>query len=389
MIASRGMRIAVGVAMLAVAYGAGAATIAVTDAGSPAPHGDAVIDQAVATIERHAAHPVPRAKLEHGAVSGMLAALDDQWANYYGHGDYIRQRQMMDGSYTGVGLWLRQQPGGGLRILSVQPGSPAAGSGLGDGDRVVAVAGQPVAGRSVAQVSGELRGASGSEVTVTVTTPSGEVRTVHLRRTRVADNDVSAVMLTRGVERIRIAAFTSGVGSQVRALVAQAERRHLSGLVLDLRGNPGGLLDEAVETASAFLHGGPIVSYVQRGQSPRTLDALGRGDTTMPLVVLVDGGTASAAEVVAAALQERGRAVLLGSQTFGKGTVQAPEPLANGGAVELTVGHYLTATGRSLEGVGITPDVLIPPGTSAAVLRARVLEVLSGLTADAGSSGRG
>lgn len=389
MIASRGARIVAGVAALLAAFGAGAATVAAAGGDAARAHGDAVIDQAISTIEAHAAHPVPRSRLEHSAISGMLAALNDQWANYYDRAGYARMRQLMAGSYTGVGLWLQQTSGGALRVLSVQPGSSAHRSGVHSGDRIIAVAGAPVAGRTVAQVSDQLRGASGTEIRVTVANRAGRIRTLVLRRSHVADNDVTTTMLSRTVERIHIAAFTAGVGARVRTLVAQAQARHLAGLVLDLRDDPGGLLDEAVETASAFLRGGPVVTYVQRGEPPRTLDVLGRGNTSIPLVVLVDGGTASAAEIVAAALQERGRAVLLGSQTFGKGTVQAPEPLANGGAVELTVGHYLTPSGRSLEGVGILPDVLIPPGTSQSIVAARALEVLSGLTADAGSSGRG
>jgi carboxyl-terminal processing protease len=119
------------------------------------------------------------------------------------------------------------------------------------------------------------------------------------------------------------------------------------------------------------------------------LNALGGGNTAIPLVVLVDGGTASAAEIVAGALQDRGRALIVGSQTFGKGSVQAPNPLSDGSAIELTVGHYVTPSGRSLDGVGITPDVLVPPGTPDAVVYQRAVEVLSGLTADAGSAGRG
>jgi carboxyl-terminal processing protease len=175
----------------------------------------------------------------------------------------------------------------------------------------------------------------------------------------------------------------------MKGRVADAERRHLRGLVLDLRGDPGGLLDEAVETGSAFLASGPVVTYEQRGHTKQVLNASGGGNVGIPLVVLVDGGTASAAEIVAGALQDRGRAVLIGSRTFGKGSVQAPSQLSDGSALELTVGHYLTPSGRSLDGVGIVPDLEMPASTPAGVIVERAVEVLSGLTADAGSSGRG
>ncbi len=156
---------------------------------------------------------------------------------------------------------------------------------------------------------------------------------------------------------------------------------YAGGVVLDLRGNPGGLLDEAVEVASAFLDGGPVVSYEQRDAPDRVLDALGQGNTTVPVVVLVDGGTASAAEVVAAALQDRNRAVVVGSRTYGKGSVQEPIVLPDGSAIEFTIGRYLTPAGRVIDGRGIEPDVLVDATSTPEVAEQRALEVLRGLTA--------
>ena len=186
------------------------------------------------------------------------------------------------------------------------------------------------------------------------------------------------------IARLTVPAFVRGVGREVRTALAQAP----DGVVLDLRGNQGGLLDEAVETASAFLDGGPVVSYARRSGGPVTLDAVGTGDEQVPLVVLVDGGTASAAEVVAGALQDRGRAVLVGSRTFGKGTVQEPRTLADGSALELTVARYRTPAGRSLEGTGLEPDILVAPGLARVVAERRAADVLTGLVADSGG-GRG
>jgi carboxyl-terminal processing protease len=165
--------------------------------------------------------------------------------------------------------------------------------------------------------------------------------------------------------------------------------QHSDGIVLDLRGNPGGLLDEAVEVASSFLDGGPVVSYERRGKAPRTLQAFSGGDVTTPLVVLVDAATASAAEVVAAALQDRNRAVVVGSRTFGKGTVQEPSRLSDGSGLELTVGRYLTPSGRTIEGVGLEPDVAVPATEPAAVAERRAIEVLTGLVAALDGTGRG
>jgi carboxyl-terminal processing protease len=385
----RSLRITAALAALLTAYGAGAMTMALTGAGgSDDASRQSVLDEAEQRISAEAAKPVSQAALDRAAVQGMLAALDDQWSAYYSPNDYTRFEQVLSGSYTGVGVWIRRGADGMLRVMSVEPSSPAAAAGLRAGDMVVAVAGRLVGNRSVADVVASLRGDAGTVVAVEVRRGS-KAMTMTLRRAAVSDDDVSASALGDGVERLRISAFTRGVGRWTRGQVRAAQRRHVRGLVLDLRDNPGGLLDEAVETASAFLRGGPVVSYQQRGQAPDVLDALGGGDTGIPLVVLVDGGTASAAEIVASALQDRGRAVIIGSQTFGKGSVQAPSQLSDGSALELTVGHYLTPSGRSIDGVGVTPDLEMPAGTPPSVIEQRAVEVLSGLTADAGSSGRG
>jgi len=381
--------VAVGAVVL-VAYAAGVATGSLSHSSRPParPTGTSVIDQAETTIESRAVKPVSRTDLERAAVQGMLKALGDQWSAYYAPTDYAHFQQVLSGVYTGVGVWVRRAAGGGMRVTSVQAGSPAALAGLEVGDVLSAVGGQPVAGRSVAAVVADLRGKPGSEVALDVHRGAATL-TVTLRRTTIHDDDVNVTMLTPTIEMLRVQAFTHGVGRWTRSQVHNAQRRGLQGLVLDLRGDPGGLLDEAVETASAFLGGGPVVAYQQRGSAPHTLAALGDGNTRIPLVVLVDGGTASAAEIVAGALQDRGRAVIVGSTTFGKGSVQAPSQLSDGSAIELTVGHYLTPSGRSLDGVGIKPDVLVPAGSSDAVLDDRALEVLSGMTADAGTAGRG
>ncbi len=373
---------------IVVAFGAGAIVGETAAPNNSHVRDNSVLDQAERMIEAHAAKPVPRSVLRQAAVEGMLKALGDPWSAYYQPTDFSQFRQVLSGAYSGVGVWVRETSAGALRILSVETGSPAAAAGLRTGEIVTAVGGVAVAGRSVADVVSELRGTPGTTVQIQVRR-GGVISTATLTRTRIADDDVTASRLAPGVERLRIDAFTSGVGRWVRSRVAAAARQHLRGIVLDLRDDPGGLLSEAVETASAFLANGAVVSYVQRGSSPHVLDALGGGNTSLPLVVLVDGGTASAAEIVAGALQDRGRALVVGSQTFGKGSVQAPNRLSDGSAIELTVGHYLTPSGRSLDGVGITPDVLVPSGTPDWLVYQRAVEVLSGLTADAGTSGRG
>jgi carboxyl-terminal processing protease len=388
MLPRRALKVVAAAAIVAASYVAGAASMWLAHAREPTPSRQSVVDEAEARIAADAAHPVSHEQLERAAVQGMLAALDDQWSAYYAPADYTRFEQVLAGSYTGVGVWIHRGSDGTLRVLSIEPVSPAAKAGLRRGDSLVAVGGRPTRGRSVADVVSALRGDAGSKVTIIVARGAQQL-TVHLRRASVNTDDVSASLVTPTVERLRVSAFTRGVGRWVRARVADAESRHLRGVVLDLRGDPGGLLDEAVETSSAFLADGPVVTYEQRGHAKQVLNALGGGNVGIPLVVLVDGGTASAAEIVAGALQDRGRAVIIGSRTFGKGSVQAPSQLSDGSALELTVGHYLTPSGRSLDGVGIVPDLEMPASAPPGVIVERAVEVLSGLTADAGSSGRG
>jgi carboxyl-terminal processing protease len=363
-----------------------------TSPGNPdasrATSGDSVLDQAERAIADRAAKPVPRVVLQRAAVQGMLRALKDPYSSYYEPKVYAQFRQVLNGAYTGVGVWVRRSSGGRLRVISVERDSPAARAGVRSGDTLLSVNGHAVAGESVSEVVSGLRGAAGSAVALRVQR-AGHTMSARLRRTRVADRDVHVSTISPGIVQLRITAFTRGVGQWVRQQVSYAQQDHDSGIVLDLRDDPGGLLDEAVETASAFLANGPVVSYVQRGKAPVTLQALGGGNTAIPLVVLVDGGTASAAEIVAGAMQDRNRAVVMGTETFGKGSVQAPSRLSDGSALEFTVGHYLTPSGRSLDGIGITPDVLVPESTPIAELDARAVEVLSGLTADTGSPGRG
>ena len=240
----------------------------------------------------------------------------------------------------------------------------------------------------MSSVAGRLRGPSGSTVTVGVRRATGTL-TVTITRSQVLADDVVVDRLKHSVLMIRVTSFSRGVGREVRAAMAADPGAHAGGIVLDLRDDPGGLVDEAVDVAGAFLDGGPVVSYAQRGSGTHTLDAVGVGDTATPLVVLVDGNTASAAEIVTGALQDRGRAVVIGSKTFGKGSVQEPATLSDGSAIEFTVGRYLTPSGRALDGVGIDPDVAIDPSAAPRVAERRALEVLAGLLAALPAAGRG
>ena len=397
-VARRMLRASALVGLVAVAYVGGVVT-GVVGADDPPPKArSGVIDEAADRIVAKAARPVDRDALERAAVEGMLRALGDRWSTYYGKSEFTSFQSALEGHYSGVGLWLRNTPAGAagsggvvvgtIEVGSVQPGSPAEVAGVLAGDVLLRVGRTDVTTADVPTVAGLLRGEPETTVLVAVRRGSA-TRTVRLTRATFSTDDVQIERLAGGISRISVTAFTRGVGRDVARAMATAGQPRTGGIVLDLRDNPGGLLDEAVAVASVFLDGGPVVSYERRGAQPRTLDAFEGGDTTTPLVVLVNPSTASAAEVVAGALQDRNRAVVVGTRTYGKGSVQEPSTLSDGSALELTVGRYLTPSGRSLDGVGIEPDVVVPPGEAPEMAERRAIDVLTGLVAALGGTGRG
>ncbi|MFC5149701.1 S41 family peptidase [Streptomyces aureoversilis] len=334
-------------------------------------------DRAVADPGGGAGAPVDHAEVEAAAAravedgrSGTEAAAEvvgrsgDRWSAVYSAREYEGLERALDGAYIGVGLSARRRGDGRTEVDSVRPGSPADRAGLRSGDRLRTVDGAPADDRPVTDVVALLRGdgtarsAPGTPVRIEVER-AGRSWTRTLYRERLATESVAAEHLLRGevaALRIKVGSFTRGTGDQVRAAAAAA--RPGEGILLDLRGNSGGLVGEAVRAASAFLDGGLVATYDVHG-SQRSLEARAGTVTALPLVVLVDGGTMSAAELLAGALQDRGRAVVVGSRTFGKGSVQMPSRLADGSVAELTVGHYRTPAGRAVDGLGIAPDLLV------------------------------
>ncbi|MFE6691093.1 S41 family peptidase [Streptomyces sp. NPDC057743] len=372
---------------LAGVLAAGAATGTWDGAGDtaePAAQGRPADDGAGSATAERAARAAARALAD--GKSGTQAADDvvsrsgDRWSAVYTPGEFADFQAQLDGSYVGVGLWVRQRDDGRIEVSRVQSGGPADRAGIAVGDRLDAVDGRPVQGRPVTETVGRLRGdgpdgagaAPGTPVRLDLGRGARHwSATLHRTRQHTENVTVDRPAGGDGPTRIKITAFAKGTGAAVRRALRTAEVR--DGLLLDLRGNTGGLVSEAVTTASDFLDGGLVATYDVHG-SQRALYAQGVGDTRTPLVVLVDGGTMSAAELLSGALQDRGRAVLVGSPTFGKGSVQMPTRLPDGSVAELTVGHYRTPSGRAVDGAGITPDLIAPDH---AEKRART--VLSGL----------
>ncbi|GGY07354.1 S41 family peptidase [Streptomyces anandii] len=342
---------------------------------SPARTADSPASAHHAAVSEAAAEAMADGKSPMEAAERAVSRSGDRWGAVYSQGDFQEFQEALDGQYTGVGLWARRERDGGIDVTRVQTGSPAADAGIRSGDRLRSVDGEKVDGLPVTEVVSLLRGDADDAPAGTAVTLGLErgrrAWTETLRRARLSTDPVTVRRLADGVTVIKVAAFTKGVGDKVRTAVRGAPAD--SGIILDLRGNSGGLVTEAVTTASAFLDGGLVATYDVDGRQ-RALHAEPGGDTARPLVALVDGGTMSAAELLTGALQDRGRAVVVGSRTFGKGSVQMPSRLPDGSVAELTVGHYRTPGGRSVDGHGITPD--LDPGRDA-IQRART--VLTGL----------
>ncbi|MEU3655097.1 S41 family peptidase [Streptomyces sp. NPDC032161] len=334
-----------------------------------------------------AARAVADGKSGTEAAERVVSRSGDRWGAVYDGRQYEEFEQALDGSYTGVGIAAKRSADGLVEVARVQPGGPADLAGVEPGDLLRTIDGRRVDRRPVAEAVALLRGdrteaAAGSTVVLGVQRGS-VLRTKTLSRARLSTEAVtvrrigpdrsafSAPATPSAAVLIDVDSFTRGSGAEVRDAVRGAPAG--AGVLLDLRGNSGGLVAEAVTAASAFLDGGLVATYDVRGEQ-RALYAEPGGDTDRPLVVLVDGGTMSAAELLTGALQDRGRAVTVGSRTFGKGSVQMPSRLPGGAVAELTVGHYRTPAGRGVDGRGITPDLVV--GSRA---EQRAETVLSGL----------
>ncbi|WP_405687419.1 S41 family peptidase [Streptomyces sp. NBC_00057] len=328
-----------------------------------------------------AARAVADGKSGKEAAEEVVSRSGDRWGAVYDEQQYEEFEQALDGSYTGVGIAAKRSADGLVEVARVQPGGPAEQAGIEPGDLLRTIDGHRIDKRPVAEAVALLRGdrteADAGTTVVLGVQRGAALRTETLRRARLTTEAVTVRRI--GPDRsdssaavlIEVDSFTKGSGAKVRDAVRDAPAG--AGMLLDLRGNSGGLVTEAVTAASAFLDGGLVATYDVHGEQC-ALYAQPGGDTVRPLVVLVDGGTMSAAELLTGALQDRGRAVTVGSRTFGKGSVQMPSKLPGGSVAELTVGHYRTPAGRDVDGRGITPDLTVSSGAEQ-----RAETVLSGL----------
>jgi len=309
---------------------------------------------------------IPRRQLSDAALKGAIAKLEDRFSAYFSPKEYAQFNKAINNQFSGIGVAIRSVERG-LRIETVYPDSPAEKAAIQVGDVIVAANGTSLVGLSEVKATALIKGREGTRVTLKLRR-GDRTLTKRVLRATISIPTVESKIANAGGERVAyVALSTFGPDTahvEMAAAIRKQRRRGAKGIVFDLRGNGGGLVSQAQLIASMFLADGPIVTTKGRAVQTRTLNANGpQVAGSLPTVVLVDGGTASASEIVAGALQDRKRATIVGVKTFGKGVFQEITPLNNGGALDITVGQYFLPSGRNLggggvkTGSGIVPDV--------------------------------
>ena len=308
--------------------------------------------------------PVKDDQLVENAINGMLSGLDPH-SSYMNAKDYADMQIQTKGEFGGLGIEVTMQDGL-IKVVSPMDDTPAAKAGIQPGDLISHIDGDPVLGLTLNQAVDKMRGEVGSAITLTVIRGSQDPFDVTMKRAVITLKSVRWEMEPNNIGYIRITSFSeqtdSGLKSALQAIKG-ATKGNMTGLVLDLRNNPGGLLDQAIAVSDDFLDKGEIVST--RGRNPddgqRWNAEAGDLLDGKPLIVLINGGSASASEIVSGALQDHHRAILMGTKSFGKGSVQSIIPIPNHGAIRLTTARYYTPSGRSIQAKGIDPDIQVEP----------------------------
>lgn len=311
-------------------------------------------------IQNYHTREVSQEELYQGAIKGMLDVIGDPYSGYLTQEEFDSLSFSLEGEFTGVGITI-ELINGNITVVSTFRDSPAERAGILPGDLMIGADGQDLSGKTHLEAANLLRGPQDTEVLVQIKRPStGEVLNFKLVRAKIKPPTIDLKDLGHGIYYIEISQFTTATGREFPVIIDYLKSKDLKGLVLDLRNNPGGLLWDAVDVAEKLIPKGPVVE-LRRKELKEVIETEEDTDP-VPTVVLVNGGTASAAEILAGAIKDRGVGVLVGEPTFGKACVQTVTSLGNGmGGIRLTIADYYTPSGQSISGTGLKPDVYVKP----------------------------
>jgi carboxyl-terminal processing protease len=317
--------------------------------------------EVIDTIEDNFYKRVDEEQLDDASLKGIVDSLEDPFSHYLTPKEASQFNESVSGEFEGVGMNVEEDRRG-LKVLRVFEGSPAAEAGIKRGDFILSVNGRSIAGVNSDVATGRIKGEAGTTVELRVVTPGDDgPRELKVERERIEVPVATGRIVERDGKKIAVVelvSFSSGAHGILRQEIDQQLKKGADAIVLDLRGNGGGLLTEAQLVSSIFIEDGKIVSTRGRSRPERVLEAEGDAiDEDIPVVVLVDGGSASASEIVTGALRDTDRATVVGTRTFGKGLVQEVKPLSNGGVLDITVANYYLPGGKTITTAGIKPQV--------------------------------
>lgn len=292
-----------------------------------------------------------------GMYKGLVAGLEDPYSEYMTQEEFEALYEQLQGNYSGVGVTMSANEEDYIEVISVTDKSPAEKAGIRTGDLIIGVDDVTYTGSQLSEAAEKIRGEKGTKVTLTILR-DGEIKTFEMKREKLTDVTVYAEMKENNIGYLRITNFETNTGKDFARELREMEAKKVDGLIIDLRNNGGGLVSSAVEVADELMDAATVV-YAETRNGEKNYYKTENGKTEIPYVLLVDGGSASAAEILAAGVQEYGGGLVVGSQTYGKGVIQTTQALINGGALKLTTMQYYTPSGKEIHGIGMTPDIVV------------------------------
>ncbi|MBR6500730.1 MAG: S41 family peptidase [Firmicutes bacterium] len=292
-----------------------------------------------------------------GMYKGLVAGLDDPYSEYLTEEEFKTLIDQLQGNYSGIGVTMSANEEDYIEVISVTDQSPAQKAGIRTKDLIIGVDGVTYTGSQMSVAAEKIRGEKGTLVKITILRGT-EILEFEIQRDTLTDVTVYAEMKENNIGYLRISGFELNTGKDFAAELRKMEEAKVDGLIIDLRNNGGGVVSSAIEVADELMDAATVV-YAENQKGEKTYYKTENGKTKLPYVLLVDGGSASAAEILAAGVQEYGGGLVVGSQTYGKGVIQTTQSLINGGALKLTTMQYYTSSGKAIQGVGMTPDIVV------------------------------